>query len=133
VGRNFTEAEITYCRAQPSPSASFAARWVGKEAVFKSLGVKSKGAAAPMKDIEIINDESGVPIVHLHGDARAKAEENGITKVLLSLSHSEVRQAFPYPYLILISHPDCCHRLRSSYFMNRLHCHHFVDFLSTTM
>jgi len=89
VARNFTEAEITYCRAQPSPSASFAARWVGKEAVFKSLGVKSKGAAAPMKDIEISNDESGVPTVHLRGDAGAKAEEKGITKVLISLSHSE--------------------------------------------
>jgi phosphopantetheine--protein transferase-like protein len=100
VARNFTESEITYCQAQPSPSASFAARWVGKEAVFKSLGVKSKGAAAPMKDIEIINDESGVPTVHLHGDARTKAEEKGITKVLISLSHSEVRSAFPCPDLI---------------------------------
>jgi len=97
VARNFTENEITYCRAQPSPSASFAARWVGKEAVFKSLGIKSKGAAAPMKDIEIINDESGVPTVHLHGDARAKAEEKGITNVLISLSHSEVRNTFLCP------------------------------------
>lgn len=42
VERNFTEAEIAYCRGQPSPEASFAARWVGKEAVFKSLGVSSK-------------------------------------------------------------------------------------------
>jgi fatty acid synthase subunit alpha len=67
---------------------------VGKEAVFKSLGVKSKGAAAPMKDIEIINNECGAPTVHLHGDARAKAEEKGIKNVLISLSHSEVRNAF---------------------------------------
>ena len=54
VERNFTEAEIAYCRAQPSPASSFAARWVGKEAVFKALGVASKGAAAAMKDIEIL-------------------------------------------------------------------------------
>ncbi len=94
VARNFTENEITYCRAQPSPSASFAARWVGKEAVFKSLGIKSKGAAAPMKDIEIINGESGAPVVHLHGDARAKAEEKGIMNILISLSHSEVCDTF---------------------------------------
>jgi len=89
VSRNFTEAEIIYCRSQPSPPASFAARWVGKEAVFKSLGVKSQGAAAAMKDIEIVNDESGVPTVHLHGEAKAKATAKGISKILISLSHSE--------------------------------------------
>jgi fatty acid synthase subunit alpha len=57
---------ITYCCSQPSPPSSFAAHWVGKEAVFKSLGMKSKGAAAAMKEIEIVNDESGIPTVHLH-------------------------------------------------------------------
>ena len=96
VSRNFTEAEIAYCRSQPSPPSSFAARWVGKEAVFKSLGVKSKGAAAAMKDIEIVNDESGVPTVHLHGEAKAGATAKGISKVLISLSHSEVRWSCIY-------------------------------------
>jgi phosphopantetheine--protein transferase-like protein len=86
VSRNFTEAEIKYCRSQPSPPSSFAARWVGKEAVFKSLGVKSKGAAATMKDIEIVNDESGVPTVQLHGEARVSATAKGISKVLISES-----------------------------------------------
>ena len=90
LARNFTDAEIAYCQSQPSPASSFAARWVGKEAVFKSLGVKSQGAAAAMKDIEILNDDSGVPTVHLHGDARARAAEKGVSKILISLSHSEV-------------------------------------------
>ncbi|KZT01368.1 fatty acid synthase [Laetiporus sulphureus 93-53] len=89
VSRNFTDAEVAYCRSQPSPEASFAARWVGKEAVFKSLGVSSKGAAAPMKDIEILPDASGVPTVTLHGDAKSAAEAKSISKVHLSLSHSE--------------------------------------------
>ena len=73
VSHHFTEAEITHCRSQPSPPLSFAARWVGKEAVFKSLSVKSKGVTAAMKDIEIVNDESSVPAVHLHGEAKAGA------------------------------------------------------------
>jgi fatty acid synthase subunit beta len=91
VSRNFTDAEAEYCHAQPSPPSSFAARWAGKEAVFKSLGVKSKGAAASLRDIEILNDpETGAPTVTLHGDAKAKADEAGIVKVLISLSHSEV-------------------------------------------
>lgn len=93
VARNFTKAEIAYCVSQPSPSASFAARWAGKEAVFKSLGVASKGAAAAMTDIEILPNESGVPTVTLHGDALAAAKSKGVKKVLLSLSHSEVRSS----------------------------------------
>ncbi|KAH0585247.1 hypothetical protein H2248_008491 [Termitomyces sp. 'cryptogamus'] len=90
VTRNFTDAEVAYCQAQPSPPSSFAARWAGKEAVFKSLGVKSKGAAASMRDIEILNDpETGVPTVTLHGDAKAQAQAKGANKILISLSHSE--------------------------------------------
>lgn len=95
LARNFTDAEISYCQAQPSPHASFAARWVGKEAVFKALGVSSKGAAAPMKDIEILPDTSGVPTVALHGDAKSAAEAKGIAKVHISLSHSEVSHSQP--------------------------------------
>ena len=89
--RNFTASEVSYCQSQPNPSASFAARWAGKEAVFKSLGVPSKGAAAAMRDIEILPDEAGVPQVHLHGSAKQAADSKKITKVQISLSHSEVR------------------------------------------
>jgi len=87
--RNFTDAEVAYCRGQPHPAASFAARWVGKEAVFKSLGVSSKGAAAAMKEIEIVPDASGVPQVVLHGEAKSAASSKGISKVLISLSHTD--------------------------------------------
>ena len=90
VERNFTDAEVAYCRGQPQPAASFAARWVGKEAVFKSLGVASKGAAAAMKDIEILPDDAGVPTVSLHGAAKAAADAKGISKIHISLSHSDV-------------------------------------------
>lgn len=91
MARNFTKEEITYCQSQPNPAASFAARWAGKEAIFKSLGVASKGAAAAMQEIEIIPDDSGVPQVRLHGGAKEAAASKKITKVQISLSHSEVR------------------------------------------
>ncbi|KAK0482312.1 hypothetical protein IW261DRAFT_1678031 [Armillaria novae-zelandiae] len=58
VSCNFTDTEIAYCNAQPSPSSSFAARWVGKKAVFESLGVQSKDAAAAMKDVKIVNEKT---------------------------------------------------------------------------
>lgn len=63
VDRNFTEAEIVYCRKAPSPQASFAGKWSAKEAVFKSLKVQSQGGGAPLKEIEITNDETGAPLV----------------------------------------------------------------------
>lgn len=90
--RNFTKAEIAYCQTQPSSRSSFAARWAGKEAVFKSLGVSSKGAGAAMREIEILPDESGAPRVVLHGDAKAAANSKGIKTIHVSLSHSEVRE-----------------------------------------
>jgi fatty acid synthase subunit alpha len=61
--RNFTDREQSYCRKAPNPQASFAGKWSAKEAVFKSLGVESKGAGAPLKDIEIVNDDKGIPTV----------------------------------------------------------------------
>jgi len=63
LDRNFTDQEQNYCRNAPHPQASFAGKWSAKEAVFKSLGVASKGAGAPLKEIEIINNEKGAPVV----------------------------------------------------------------------
>lgn len=61
--RNFTEKEQAYCYKAAHPQSSFAGKWSAKEAVFKSLGVSSKGAGAPLKEIEITNNEKGAPIV----------------------------------------------------------------------
>ena len=63
IERNFTSAEKTYCRKAPNAQASFAGRWSAKEAVFKSLGVQSRGAGAALRDIEIGSDDTGAPVV----------------------------------------------------------------------
>ncbi|KAJ1331771.1 fungal fatty acid synthase subunit alpha [Microdochium nivale] len=89
VERNFTSNEIAYCKKAASPQSSFAGRWSAKEAVFKSLGVQSKGAGAPLKDIEILSNEQGAPIVSLHGDAAEAAKKAGVTEVTVSISHSD--------------------------------------------
>jgi fatty acid synthase subunit alpha len=65
VERNFTSSEQEYCRKAASPQASFAGRWSAKEAVFKSLGVTSKGAGAALKEIEIGSDANGAPVVNV--------------------------------------------------------------------
>lgn len=89
IERNFTASEQEYCRKAASQQASFAGRWSAKEAVFKSLGVSSKGAGAPLKDIEIANDANGAPLVNLHGAAADAASQAGVKSVNVSISHSD--------------------------------------------
>jgi phosphopantetheine--protein transferase-like protein len=88
IERNFTEAEIAYCKASADPRASFAGRWCAKEATFKALGVPSKGAAAAMRDIEVVATEAG-PTIKLHGEAAVAAQAKGLSEFKVSLSHSE--------------------------------------------
>jgi len=87
--RNFTKEEISYCQSAPSPASSFAGRWSAKEAVFKSLGVASRGAGAPLSDIEIRRDANGAPLVQLHGQAEIAAKQAGVKDITLSISHSD--------------------------------------------
>ncbi|CEJ61388.1 Putative Fatty acid synthase subunit alpha [Penicillium brasilianum] len=89
VERNFTASEQEYCRKAASPQSSFAGRWSAKEAVFKSLGVSSKGAGAALKDIEIGSDANGAPIVNLHGAAATAAKQAGVKQITVSISHSD--------------------------------------------
>lgn len=89
VERNFTEKEIAYCQKAANPQASFTGKWSAKEAVFKSLGVKGKGAGAALRDIEIVNDETGAPTVQLHGHAQEEAKRVGVKKINISISHSD--------------------------------------------
>jgi fatty acid synthase subunit alpha len=89
VERNFTQAEQAYCKKAPSPASSFAGKWSAKEAVFKSLGVASKGAGASLFDIEIVSDANGAPKVELHGEAARAAQNAGVKSVSVSISHSE--------------------------------------------
>lgn len=62
IDRNFTLAEQEYAAQSPNPQITIAGRWCAKEAVFKSLSIPSRGAGAPMRDIEIVSQE-GIPIV----------------------------------------------------------------------
>ncbi|KFL63076.1 fatty acid synthase subunit alpha [Trichophyton rubrum CBS 118892] len=91
INRNFTQREKEYCSQAGSARASFAGRWSAKEAVFKSLGVRGKGSGAPLKEIEIIHDDNGAPVVVLHGDAAAAAKEAGVKEVHVSITHSDAQ------------------------------------------
>jgi len=83
----FTEKEIEYCNAKKSSGVqSIAARFSAKEAVLKALGTGLTQGIS-LKDIEIINDFSGKPVVNLYGKAMEKYENLGGFCIEISLTH----------------------------------------------
>ena len=78
--RVFTDAEIALYRKS---GEALAARFSGKEAVMKTLGLKY----LPWKDIEILPDPRGKPLVYLHNKAQARSRELKLSEIALSLSH----------------------------------------------
>ncbi|KAF3767970.1 hypothetical protein M406DRAFT_70070 [Cryphonectria parasitica EP155] len=93
IERNFTAKEIAYCKKASQPRSSFAGKWSAKEAVFKSFNAPSMGGGAPLIDIEVLNNENGAPVVHLHGRAAEVAKEIGVSDISVSISHAD-RQSF---------------------------------------
>ena len=83
LGRVFTAAERELCGERAD---SLAVRFAAKEAVSKALGCGI--GEVSFQDIEILQDDQGAPVLHLHGIASKKAGKIGLTKWSLSLSHS---------------------------------------------
>jgi holo-[acyl-carrier protein] synthase len=78
--RLFTPAELDYCFSDRNIAQHLAARFAGKESVIKALTSLNK--KAPMyKEIEILNDAAGVPLVRVN-----KPGFTGLD-IHLSLSH----------------------------------------------
>lgn len=85
VKKTFTENEIQQALKREDPMLYFATRFAGKEAVFKSL--HCGGNDVLLSEIEILNDEKGIPKVSLSGRALKLAEEKGICEIQISLSY----------------------------------------------
>ena len=66
----------------------FAARFAAKEAVSKCLGT-GFGEKLGWRDVEVLRRDSGEPWIELHGVGRDYANEKGIARVLITLSHSD--------------------------------------------
>ena len=81
--RCFTAAERDYCDSRPNPPQHYAARFAGKEAVGKAIGV---GVHFTWKEIEIAGRPK--PGVRLSGRTAAAAERIGAHGIELSMTHS---------------------------------------------
>lgn len=88
--RVYTIAERDYCFNRKNPYPSLAARFAAKEAVLKALGTGLAGCR--FTDIEVVFEYAGgPPAVKLSGGALKVANEKGVDKVLISLSHDRTR------------------------------------------
>lgn len=85
-GRVFTDAEQAYCDRRKDPAERYAVRWAAKEAVLKALG-EGVGACR-WTEIEVVRAVTGAPSVVLHGGARTLALEQGVSRWLLTMTHT---------------------------------------------
>ena len=80
--RVLTTNEQRYVRQRPE---TFAGRWAAKEAVSKVLGLGVRGIG--WRDIEVERLPTGQPAVRLHGRAAARAEQLGMDRIAVSITH----------------------------------------------
>ena len=87
VNRVFSDNEINYCESKKHSSEHFAVRFAAKEAYMKALG-SGWSEGADFKEIEVLNEESGAPKIHLHGKTREKFDALNLKSIFVSLSHT---------------------------------------------
>jgi holo-[acyl-carrier protein] synthase len=80
--RVLTDDERRYVRGR---AETFAGRWAAKEAVSKVLGLGVRGIG--WREIEIERLPTGQPAVRLHGRAARRADQLGMSRIAVSISH----------------------------------------------
>lgn len=83
LNRVYTERELARYRGRV---AELAARFAAKEAVSKVLGVGLKGMG--WREVEVLPDPRGKPLVTLYGRARERAAYLGLTQFEISITHT---------------------------------------------
>jgi holo-[acyl-carrier protein] synthase len=87
--RLFSPGEASYIRAKPLPAQHAAVRLAAKEAAFKALAGNELARRITWRDVEVVSDSRGIPSIRLHGTADARARELGVTRIHVSLTHTQ--------------------------------------------
>lgn len=88
VERVFTQNERIYCDKKGAAAAqSYAGRFAAKEAFLKALKTGWRGKIT-WHDIEVVNDDLGVPSFKISGEAKKLLDDLGANRVHLSISHT---------------------------------------------
>lgn len=87
VDRYFTEAEKGLFEKRKMNPSTIAGNFSAKEAVSKVFGTGVSGFS--LKDIEILRNDLGKPIVNLYNGANELAASLGIARIHITISHSK--------------------------------------------
>jgi holo-[acyl-carrier protein] synthase len=85
--RVYTAAEREHCLQMADPAERLAGRFAAKEAVMKLLGTGLAGGIT-WTDVEITASSAGAPLCRLHNTAKALADQCGLSRILVSISHT---------------------------------------------
>ena len=88
LDRILTKSEQHRAGQYKKPIPFIAGRWAAKEAVLKMIGTGWRGQIS-WKDIEVLPNKLGQPIVALTGETARLAAIMGIGRVLLTITHTE--------------------------------------------
>ncbi len=86
--RVLTPAERERAKVYRNPVPFIAGRWAAKEAILKMIGTGWRGKIS-WTDMEVLPNEMGEPQVALTGETALRASALGITRVLLSITHTK--------------------------------------------
>jgi holo-[acyl-carrier protein] synthase len=88
----FHPAEIEYSRTQSRPAVPLAARFAAKEAASKAFGT-GIGATLPWLGMEIGRQSTGEPFLRFHQAGENLARLRGVTRTLVTLTHTRNQSA----------------------------------------
>jgi holo-[acyl-carrier protein] synthase len=86
--RIYTEKERAYASSKANAAERFAARFAAKEAGMKAIGTGWRRGVG-WRDFEVVNERSGRPTLTLNGVARQIADELGVGRISISLTHTQ--------------------------------------------
>ena len=87
IKRIFTDREQSYAFSKANWAERFAARFAAKEAAMKALGT-GWNRGVRWRDLEVANEPSGRPTLHLSGVALHVANQMGVKRTSVSLTHT---------------------------------------------
>jgi len=71
------------------PDAALWQLWAAKEATYKALSGNHLARAVGWQEIEVCLRDDGAPYLMLHGRAQQRATELGVSRAMISLTHSK--------------------------------------------
>ncbi|GAA0865393.1 holo-ACP synthase [Paraclostridium tenue] len=87
LDRLFTKEEINYFKSKGLKSETIAGNFSAKEAISKALGTGIRNFN--FKDIEILRDKKGKPIVKTYNNLREICIDYNVLEIKVSISHSK--------------------------------------------